>query len=122
MTGPDRQRAFEKGLCLGCGRSGHYISDCKEVKKTLKKFGIQQRKPSRESSQKYGKNRKSGIPGGKKFKKLATESEDKEEKEGEDKISEGEDASESEDSNASSEISETESEGGSENSDPESEG
>eukprot|EP00961_Rhodomonas_salina_P187647 2532538-Rhodomonas_salina.1 len=27
LTGPDRQGAFEKGLCLGCGRSGHYISD-----------------------------------------------------------------------------------------------
>eukprot|EP00961_Rhodomonas_salina_P238039 3217133-Rhodomonas_salina.1 len=27
LTGPDRQRAFEKRLCLGCGRSGHYISD-----------------------------------------------------------------------------------------------
>eukprot|EP00961_Rhodomonas_salina_P227610 3076953-Rhodomonas_salina.1 len=38
LTGPDRQCAFEKGLCLGCSRSGHYISDCKEVKKTLKKF------------------------------------------------------------------------------------
>eukprot|EP00961_Rhodomonas_salina_P026503 357912-Rhodomonas_salina.1 len=38
LTGPDRQRAFEKGLCLRCCSSGHYISDCKEVKKTLKKF------------------------------------------------------------------------------------
>eukprot|EP00961_Rhodomonas_salina_P267686 3616785-Rhodomonas_salina.1 len=38
LTGPDCQRAFEKGLCLRCCRSGRYISDCKEVKKTLKKF------------------------------------------------------------------------------------
>lgn len=32
----ERQRAREKGLCLGCGKAGHYINACPAVKKTIK--------------------------------------------------------------------------------------
>ena len=38
LEGAQRQKAFEKGLCLGCGKSGHWIADCTKTKKKLNSF------------------------------------------------------------------------------------
>lgn len=42
----ERQKAREKGLCLGCGKAGHYINACPAVKKTIKALSGQKARAS----------------------------------------------------------------------------
>ena len=36
LEGKAREKAFQQGLCLGCGQSGHFIANCPRAKRMLK--------------------------------------------------------------------------------------
>ena len=36
LKGADKLRAYRDGLCLGCGKKGHFLDNCEESKKPLK--------------------------------------------------------------------------------------
>jgi len=36
LQGAEKDKAFRDGRCIGCGRKGHFLNDCYQIKKTLK--------------------------------------------------------------------------------------
>ena len=35
LEGMEKKKAWDEGRCLGCGKPGHFIADCRNLKKTL---------------------------------------------------------------------------------------
>lgn len=44
LSKEEQKKAREKGLCLGCGKAGHFIAACPETKKALKALSWQKKK------------------------------------------------------------------------------
>ena len=70
LSKEEQKRAREKGLCLGCGKAGHFIAVCPETRRALKALSWQQKSKSSKKSTAAtaGSSKKS-----KKFAQLLTE-------------------------------------------------
>lgn len=72
LSAAEKQKAFETGKCVGCGKSGHFINNCPEVKKTIKMLqGLQAGSPGLKVTQTKRKPKK-------KFRKAETVEEESE--------------------------------------------